>query len=383
MDNKKTMHGNPHNTNKSNSVLLERCFRLIEYLKRNTDKNHTITQAKLRRDPEISNYIGSKTTFNNMMRSLAIAMNTNSWDNMKPEDEWRLVYRTFRNFYGDNEDCGDDDLRFVKDIYYNHIFTEEEITEIITALQMSKMTDNETAEKIIHKIKKELVSKHYKEFSCRIFNSENTDSEKLKENLTILQKAISLGKQISYMMNYYDCKKQLIPIRSTKKNISPHYIVTNAGRFYLIGCFENGIKDEEKKLCIIRIDLMSDITIENVAVTPKHHIRTLPQIIKNEFKSQHLSMSYDEPIYITIRITKRIGDNINHTFIHDSFGDDYTLLKSDSDGDIIKVRCSEFGVVNWALQYSDCVEVIEPEKIKDEIKKKIKKLNEKYGLKEK
>ncbi len=94
-------------------------------------------------------------------------------------------------------------------------------------------------------------------------------------------------------------------------------------------------------------------------------------------------MSYDEPIYVTIRITKRIGDNINHTFIHDSFGDDYTLLKSDSDGDIIKVRCSEFGIVNWALQYSDCVEVIEPEKIRDEIKKKIKKLNEKYGLKEK
>lgn len=378
MDNKKTMHGNPHNTNKSNSVLLERCFRLIEYLKRNTDKNHTITQAKLRRDPEISNYIGSKTTFNNMMRSLAIAMNTDSWDNMKPEDEWRLVYRAFKNFYGENEDYGDDDLRFVKDIYYNHIFTEEEITEIITALQMSKMTDNETAERIIHKIKKELVSNHYKEFSCRIFNSENTDSKKLKENLTILQKAISLGKQISYMMNYYDCKKQLIPIRSTKKNISPHYIVTNAGRFYLIGCFENGIKDEEKKLCIIRIDLMSDITIENIAVTPKHHIRTLPQIIKNEFKSQHLSMSYDEPIYITIRITKRIGDNINHTFIHDSFGDDYSLLKSDSDGDIIKVRCSEFGVVNWALQYSDCVEIIEPTKVKEEIKQKIKVLNEKY-----
>ena len=238
---------------------------------------------------------------------------------------------------------------------------------------MSKMTDKETLEKIIRKIKKELVSKHYKEFSCRIFNSENTDSEKLKENLAILQKAISLGKQISYMMNYYDCKKQLIPIRSAKKNVSPHYIVTNEGRFYLIGCFENGKKDEEKKLCIIRIDLMSDITIESAAVTPKQHIRALPQIIKNEFKSQHLSMSYDEPVYVTIRITKRIGDNINHTFIHDSFGDDYTLLKSDSDGDIIKVRCSEFGIVNWALQYSDCVEVIEPEKIRADIKKKIKK----------
>ena len=185
------------------------------------------------------------------------------------------------------------------------------------------------------------------------------------------------------MLNYYDSKKQLIPVRRTKKNVSPHYIVTNEGRFYLIGCFENNTKDEKKKLCIIRIDLMSDITIESASVTPKHHIRALPQIIKNQFKSQHLNMSYDEPTYVTIKITKRIGDNVNHTFIHDSFGDDYTLLKSDGDGDVIEVRCSKFGIINWALQYSDSVEVIGPESIRTEIKEKIEKLIDKYEVTEK
>ncbi len=377
MTNEKRIYGDPKNNRKSNSILLGRCCRLLEYLKHNTDKNHTITQAQLRNDLRISDYIGSKSTFNSMMQNLAIAINTDINDNIKPEEEWRLVYRAFRNFYGESDDFEDDDPRFVKDIYYNHIFTEEEITEIINALRMSKTADNNLTEKIIGKIKNELVSKHYNECSCRIYNSENTDSENLKINLAIVQKAISKSKQISYIMNYYDSRKQLVSVRNTKKTISPHYIVTNGGRFYIIGCFENS-NDSGKKLCIIRIDLMSDITIERTDSTPTNHIPALRRQMKNEFKTQHLSMSYDDSAVVTMRITKKVGDEINYTFIHDSFGDDYRFKRSDNDGDIIEVRCSRFGIINWALQYSDAVEVLSPENVRDEIKARIEMLRKKY-----
>lgn len=382
MIDKKRVFGDPNNNRKSNSVLLERCFRLLDYLKRNTDSQHTITQAELRRDKEISDYLGSKDTFNKMMQNLTLALNTNSNDEIKPEEDWRLIYRAFSNFYGESDSEEDTDLCSVRDIYYNHIFTNDEITEIINALRMSKTADDKTVDRIIEKVKRELVSKHYKEYSCRIYNSEYTDSNLLDSNISLIQQAISRRHQLSYRMNYYNNKKKLVPVRNTEKVISPHYIVTNAGRFYVIGCFEG----EKKTLCIIRIDLMSDVAILDKTVTPKKEIKGLPDIMKNDFKSLQLNMSYDAPLPVTMRITKRLTDSVigkevvNHTFVHDIFGDGYTVLSSDSEGDIIRVTCSPFAVKNLAMQYSDVVEVLTPESLRDEIRDMIKMLNKKYNF---
>ena len=40
---------------------------------------------------------------------------------------------------------------------------------------------------------------------------------------------------------------------------------------------------------------------------------------------------------------------------------------------------SPFAMVNWALQYSDRVEVLEPESIRQQVAEKVRKLYEKYG----
>ena len=207
----KKVFGDPNNNRKSNAVLLERCFRLLDHLKHNTDSEHTITQAELRRDKEISDYLGSKDTFNKMMQNLTLALNTNSNDEIKPEEEWRLVYKAFSNFYGDSDTEEDFDLSSVRDIYYNHIFTNDEITEIINALRMSKTADNDTCEKIIEKIKRELVSKHYKEYSCRLYNSEYTDSDLLDTNLSLIQQAI-LCRNGCDLVTVFMCSKSRVGV---------------------------------------------------------------------------------------------------------------------------------------------------------------------------
>lgn len=382
MSDKKRVFGDPNTNRKDYKLTIKRCFKLLDYLKRNTDSEHTITQAELRRDEEISDYLGSRDTFNKMVRTLSTMLNTDGDDKIKPEEEWRLVYKAFRNFYGESDSEEDIDLCSVRDIYYNHIFTDDEITEIINALRMSKTADEKVTERIINKVKRELVSKHYKEYSCRIYNSEYTDADLLDTNLSLIQQAISKRQQLSYRMNYYNNKMKLVPVRKTEKVISPHYIVTNAGRFYVIGCFEG----EKKALCIIRIDLMSDVRILDKTVTSPKNIQGLPDIMEDNFKSLQLNMSYDAPIPVTMRITKRLTDSvigeavINHTFIHDIFGDRYTVLNSDSEGDVIRVTCPPFAVKNLAMQYSDVVEVLAPDSLRNEIRDMIKKLNEKYDV---
>ena len=53
-------------------------------------------------------------------------------------------------------------------------------------------------------------------------------------------------------------------------------------------------------------------------------------------------------------------------------------MKKEEDGDIVRVHCSKYGIINWAVQYGDFVEVTSPDSVIDGIKKKIETLREKY-----
>ena len=91
-------------------------------------------------------------------------------------------------------------------------------------------------------------------------------------------------------------------------------------------------------------------------------------------------MSYDDYLFVEMKIMKtpKTNNEVNYTFIHDSFGDNYTVVKKEDDGDIVRVHCSKYGSVNWAVQYGDFVEVISPDSVIEGIKKKIETLRGKY-----
>lgn len=98
-------------------------------------------------------------------------------------------------------------------------------------------------------------------------------------------------------------------------------------------------------------------------------------------------MSYDKPIPITLRIVNpRRGEDgkpwTNCTFLYDYFGDTIRCVHTETEppyGDIVRVMCSPFGMVNWALQYADLVEVLEPTSVREAVKEKLERLNRKYG----
>ncbi len=101
-----------------------------------------------------------------------------------------------------------------------------------------------------------------------------------------------------------------------------------------------------------------------------------------------MNMSYDEPRIITLKIKSPKQENDSkksirgdYTFLYDYFGEGFTYIQTEKMppyDDIVKVRCSPYGIVNWALQYSDRVEVVAPEEVRKLVKEKIEKLVEKY-----
>ena len=123
---------------------------------------------------------------------------------------------------------------------------------------------------------------------------------------------------------------------------------------------------------------------------PKKDVENLPMKWTDDFQLKHMNMSYDKPVWVTLKIKspKREDDparyiKADYTFLHDWFGDQFRFVETEKTApydDIVKVECSPFAMVHWALQYSDRVEVVAPEAVRNAVVKKIKNLNEKYGL---
>ena len=391
----------------SKTARFERMFRVFEYLKNNTDSENPTTQAKMRKDKEISEYIGDKQTFNRLIKDMAMTMNSDE-HGYKKESEWKIFFQDFKKYYGDNADDleGDEiynDTIHIVGLYYNRTFSYNEINTLIEGVLSSRIIDTKTADELIRKIEDNLTTKFYKKVYkqiCKIQEPEIIDRTLLKENLIIIQRAIDNKVQISFRFNGYTYEKKLEPVRRSEDVVSPYYIVASCGRYYLLACKENLQREGlPKNMSIWRIDLMTDIYIPGVneklgipgnRITPKNEVENLPLKWSDDFQLKHLNMSFDKPKMITLKINS--GDrgwnedrrkSPNYTFLHDWFGDNFKYIKSETEvpyNDIIQVECSPYAMVNWAMQYSDRVEVIAPKEVRDAVIEKIKRISKKYAL---
>ncbi len=385
-------------------------YRVLEYLKKNTDSENTTTQAKMRASKEITEYMGDKQTFNRLIKDMARTMNSGE-HGYKKESEWRIYFEDFKDYHGDDADNLEDDesdevyddtMRIVG-LYYNRTFSYNEINTLIEGVLSSRTIDTKTADELIKKIEDNLTTNFYKKVYkqiCKIREPEIIDRTLLKENLIILQRAIDNKVKVSFRFNGYTYEKKLEPVRGTKDVVSPYYIVASSGRYYLLACKENFHREGLlKNMSIWRIDLMTDIDIPGVneklgisgsQITPKNQVENLPLQWSEDFQLKHLNMSFDKPKMITLKINSGVREwnkdrrkSPNYTFLHDWFGDNFKYIKSETEipyDDIIQVECSPYAMVNWAMQYSDRVEVIEPKEVRDAVKEKIKRISDKYGL---
>ena len=403
------MEENTKDIRKSNKRLIGSVFKIMAYLKRNTDPDHPTSQKQMRADgefEELSELLGNKTTFHNKMVNMAMALDFSDGVNINKREDCRLIFKSVDDMLKASESTGlpedledslpEEQLKSTRGIYYNHPFSFDEVTDIINAVNTAKIIEEDKKAALIEKIKYELTSKNYKAGKVTIHNKENTDSAELCRNIRVIQQAICSGTQISFYFNYYFSdyslkhSKYVISLSHTNNKrsyVSPHYIVTDNGRYYMLGCFES--KDVQftsvkKKLCVYRIDLMTDVKLRKSGgkLMPATKVQQVTDAVMGDnleqFKKAHLGMSYDSPSTVTIKVENPYKDTNSLTFVKDAFGDDCSITEHHKAYDIIEVRTSKFGIVNWALQYSDKVTVLSPDDVVDSIKDKIEKLKNKY-----
>ena len=366
-------------------------------------------RAELLKDPVMYRYVKGKETFNDAIFHMALVMNCEESGMVKPSEEWKIDYLAFRKKYGGRNEAGEEDTELEEDegvgqaqkeprlpiraLHYRHTFSYEEINALIEGILFSRTLDTRTANHLIEKIEEHLTTKFYKKGPkniCTVRETVLADRERLRENLLLIQRAIDDRVRIRFRFNGYNRNKKLEPVRTEKDTVSPYYIVANGGRYYLLAC-----SGPERHMSIWRIDLMTDMEIpgrderrKGERALEKKQVEGLPQIWSEDFPLHHLNMSFDKPVPIELRVIPSGGGKAerrkpDYTFLYDWFGDTFRYERTETEppyGDIVRVVCSPFGMVNWALQYSDRVEVLKPEAVRNQVIEKIKNLNRKYGV---
>jgi len=388
----------------------ERSWRLLEYLKRNTDPEHPVSRAELLKYPSMQEDVKVKETFRNEIFNIANALNCDENGSLLPPNQWKIFYKAYSDLYGDGPGDGvdeeDDESEEAEDtgakkkagppvegLYYQHTFSYEEINALIEGVLFSRSLDTKTARLLVQKIEEHLTTRFYKKGPkkiCTIRESVRPGWERLRENLLLIQRAIDDGVKLSFQFNGYNRDGALVPVRPEKTVVSPYYMVADGGRYYLLACPEG-----KASMFIFRVDLMTEVDIygRNEYTIGKHaldkkKVDGLPPVWDDTFSYQHLNMAYDKPVPITLRILNPFQDKdgrtwTNYTFLRDWFGDTFHYKRTETEppyGDIGWVLCSPFAMVNWALQYSDRVEVLEPKEVREAVIEKIKRLEEKYGI---
>lgn len=387
----------------------EKTIRFLEYLKKHTDKEHPLKSIKDAKEVFSKDglHFGSDNTIREFYKSIADAYNLDIEQHPLPQPEWRILYDGYVKLYGGADDAedsfGEDDFdkpgadrEQYRNLYYVPEFSYEEIDALIEAVQLSPTLNREETEKLILTLENEFTSEHYRKGArgiCKIHGRESCDRELLRENLLTIQQAISDGVQIAYRFNGYTKDKKLAPMRDYKRQASPYYIVANDGRYYLMAANE---RYKHSGPYIIRIDLMTEVEIperdeksgkKGIPAIPKREVAGLSPEWEEDFPMRHINMSYGAPISIKMRIKNEKQKDGHtpkepvYTFLHDYFGDSYRYLgvdKNDGNYDIVAVRCTSFGMENFAVQYADRMEVLEPLELREKIREKAERLAEKY-----
>ncbi|MCD7811307.1 MAG: WYL domain-containing protein [Ruminococcus sp.] len=341
-------------------------FSLLTFLKEHTDEKNPITKANLQSELD-DNIWKDNRSFQNAISDLMIVLNDACSDNISDQ---RIVTDRLQRELEVNFDEEFDSFDF-KTIYYNHIFSYDEINHITRSILSSDFIEPDTADALMKKIRSALSSAliPVSQSDNEIYRPKK-EQKILAQSLNVLTKAMEENKKIQISFYGYGYPPSLKI--SYMHMLSPYHIISDHGKYYLIAIRDGDSDDKSPSMFISRIDLMRKIEIlDDETRIPMKDVNTFPQEIDDKFIHQHYGMSYDKPEKFVLKVQSKWL-----TFLYDAFGEDMVIQKTEHKKDTyqIELTCSPFGMMHFAMQYSDKVEIVSPDKYREEMRNRLEKL---------
>ena len=330
---------------------------ILEILKKHSDEEHRLNQKEIidLLDSEYDMKVDRKAIKRNLMNLLDFGY----------ELEYTETIRT--NKKGEQE-------ALYSDWYLVRDFTDAELRLLIDSLLFSKHIPYSQCKELIEKL--EGLSNKY--FKAKVKHIRNLP-EKMPNNkqifyvIEILDEAISKGRKVEFCYNDFGTDKKLHPRMSSNGKprryiINPYQMAATNGRYYLIANY-----DKYDNISHYRVDRISDIVILGEPVKKQKDLSETINLPKH--MAEHIYMFSGESARVSMRIEKfLVGDVI------DWFGKD-VIFHNETEASVdVSVAANLEAMRYWAMQYANHMEVLRPEKLREEIKKDLLAAVEKYAI---
>lgn len=161
----------------------------------------------------------------------------------------------------------------------------------------------------------------------------------------------------------YDMNVELVESMDGPIVISPYATMWALGNYYILAKPEDG-----EELTHYRIDYMKDIAIleQNVDMV-------FGGINPNQYAERYIYQDGENAERYDIECDKSLWK-----IMVENFGNDLTVIKSDPEKVLVKIKCIPSAMREWVLTHGGKCEVIAPKYFRDEIQKAVMETYKKY-----
>lgn len=292
-------------------------------------------------------------------------------DYMKKDYGITCERKTISRNLGDLSDAGYEIVHDSDGYYYDdRVFEESELRLLIDSVLASRYIPGRQAAALIDKLIAQ-ASVHFKKRVKHVYsldNMERPESNELFWNLECIGEAIDAGRQIAFFYNKYGADRKLHRTTENKHIVNPYYIAVANGRYYLVGN-----NDKYNDVTHFRIERISNVEILDSVRKPKEKLV--------DFKDgQGLSKHMLEHVYMfsgeSSRVILRVRpDGINDVI--DWLGLDVGI-RNDGEYLLVDTVTNKQAMKYWAVQFGEKVEVLEPADLREDIRKMVESMYERY-----
>lgn len=244
-------------------------------------------------------------------------------------------------------------------------FEQSEIFVLCNAIHASNFIPQKASNELIKNLLATQSKQYRNGYRSMVFieNDKKKDNKEFFYNVEIISDAIKNKKVISFNYTKYDINKKLINRRDEPYIYSPYYMVYNADKTYMIAK-----SDKHEDFTHFRIDRM-----KNVKILEDNRYIVLR---KNEDPYQYAKSK----IYMYQGVDESISIKCDYSILDDiidTFGKDITIIPG-KNSFTAYVRAAKEGMLYYALQYINYLEVLEPKELRKEIKEALGNAQKKY-----
>lgn len=266
-------------------------------------------------------------------------------------------------------DENDKKIKTKRGIWLEKDFSDENLQMLIDSVLYSKYISQVEAEQLIKKIRG---------MGSATFQQKNKGIAKLSsvyhareagffKQLNVIQQAIAQEQKVKFVYGKYQALNGKIEITERENTVSPYQLVFSNGKYYLIGYLH-----EKEQIWHFRVDRIFKAKLLNEARKSVYDTE-LKGISIGDYLLTHPNLFTGKASSVVLKVN---SDQIGHVI--DTFGENFTVRKNDKLTTTIELRCNQDDAYYWALQFSNIVEVLEPQELRERLRAAVEELTLRY-----